>query len=91
MPDIAACVNAPHLFVVGGNLNAAQDPLRGRDLIGPHDHQHIFRGKYAVPDQHIQNGVLGEEGLGKVDQVGNDLVVSIRPERGKLKAVAGFL
>ena len=30
-------------------------------LIGPHDHQHIFRGENAVPGQHIQNGVHGKE------------------------------
>ena len=34
--------------------------------------------------------MFGEKGSGKVHQVGNDLVVSIRPEEGKFKAVAGL-
>lgn len=35
--------------------------------------------------------MLGKEGAGEVDEVGDHLVVGVRPERGKLKAVAGFL
>jgi hypothetical protein len=34
--------------------------------------------------------VFGKEGLRKVNQIGYDLVVSICPERGKFKAVAGL-
>ena len=34
--------------------------------------------------------MLAEKGLGKVHKVGNNAVVRIRPERSKLKAVAGF-
>ena len=35
--------------------------------------------------------MLGEKGLCKVHKVGNDLVVSVRPIGGELKAVGGFL
>lgn len=34
--------------------------------------------------------MLGEKGLGEVHQIGNDFVVSVRPEGGKLEAVAGL-
>ena len=34
--------------------------------------------------------MLGEKCLCEVYQIGNDFVVSIRPERGELKAVAGL-
>ena len=91
MPDVAAALDGPVLLVVIGDLDAVQDPLGGGDLIGPHDHQHIFRGKNTVPGQHIQKGVPGEEGAGEVDEVGDHLVVGVRPEGGELKAVAGLL
>ena len=91
VPDVAAALDGPVLLVVIGDLDAVQDPLGGGDLIGPHDHQHIFRSENAVPGQHIQNSVLGEEGAGEVDEVGDHLVVGVRPEGGELKAVAGLL
>ena len=34
--------------------------------------------------------MLGEKCLGKINQIGNDFVVPIRPEGGELKAVAGL-
>lgn len=91
VPDVATALDGPVLLVVIGDLDAVQDPLGGGDLIRPHDHQHIFRGKNTVPGQHIQKGVPGEEGTGEVDKVGDHLVVGVRPEGGELKAVAGLL
>ena len=91
VPDVAAALDGPVLLVVVGDLDAVQDPLGGGDLIRPHDHQHIFRGKNTVPSQHIQNGVLGEEGAGKVNEIGNHLIAGVRPKGGKLKTVAGLL
>lgn len=91
MPDVTAALNGAVLLIVVGDLNAVQNPLSGGDLIGPHDHQHIFRSENAIPGQHIQNGVLGEEGAGEVDEVRDHLVVGVRPEGGELKAVAGLL
>ena len=91
VPDVAAALNGAILLVVVGDLNAVQYPLRGGDLIGPHDHQHIFRGEDAIPGQHIQNGVFGEEGAGEVDEVGDHLVIGVCPEGCKLEAVAGLL
>ena len=34
--------------------------------------------------------MLGEKGLGKVDEVGDHLVCRVRPIAGELKAVAGL-
>ena len=49
VPDVTACVHRAHLFVVGRNLNAVQNALGRRNLIGAHDHQNFFRGKHAIP------------------------------------------
>ena len=38
----------------------------------------------------LHQHMLGKERFGKVDQVGDHPVVGVRPERGKLKAVAGL-
>ena len=90
MPDVAAAFDAAILFVVVGDLNAVQNPLRCRDLVGTHHHQHLFRGEDTIPGQNIQDRVLSEECPGKVDQIGQHPVVCIRPVRGKFKAVAGL-
>ena len=91
VPDVAAARDGTIFLIVVGNFNAVQDPLGGGNLIGAHDHQDIFRGKNAVPGQHIQHGVLGKEGAGEVQKIGNHLIAGIRPEGGKLEAMAGLL
>ena len=90
MPDVPAARYSAVFLVVIGDLNAVQNALGGDDLIWPHHQQHIFRRKYTVTGKNIQNGVLAEKGLGKVHKIGDNAVVRIRPERGELKAVAGF-
>ena len=42
MPDISAARNRTILLVVVGDFDAVQNTLCGGDLIGTHDHQHIF-------------------------------------------------
>ena len=42
MPDVAAALDGAILFVVVGDLDAVQNPLRCRDLVGTHHHQHLF-------------------------------------------------
>ena len=91
MPDVTACVHRAHLLVIGRYLDAVENTLGSRNLIGAHNHQNFFRGKYAIFSQHIQNGVLGKERLCKINKVCNYLVVTISPERSKLKTVACFL
>ena len=90
MPDIPASGDGTVFLIVIGDLNAVQDPLSGRDLIRTHDHEHAFRSEDAISCQDIQDRMLGKERFGKVDQVGDHPVVGVRPERGKLKAVAGL-
>ena len=91
VPDVTACIHRAHLLVIGRNFDAVENTLGSRNLIGAHDHQNFFRGKYAILGQHVQNGVLGKERLGKVNEVCNYLVVAVCPEGSKLKAVACFL
>ena len=42
VPDVAAAFDAAILFVVVGDLDAIQNPLRCRNLVGTHHHQHLF-------------------------------------------------
>ena len=90
VPDVPAPGDGAIFFVVVRNLNTVQDALGGGDLIGPHDHQHLLRGKNAVPCQHVQEGVLGEKCAGEIYQIRQNPVVGVGPERRKLKAVAGL-
>lgn len=88
MPDVAAALNAAVFLVVVGNFDTVENTLGCRNLIRSHNHQHILRGKNTVPRKDIQNGMLCEECLGKVDQIRDNTVMRVRPEAGKLKAVA---
>ena len=90
VPDIAACFNRTALLVGRRNLDAVEDALRRSDLIWAHHQQQVFRRKHAVAGQDIQQRVLGKKRLGEVDQIRNDLVVGVCPERGEFKAVAGL-
>ena len=90
MPDIAAALDRAVLLIIGRHLNTVQYPLSGGDLIRTHDHQHILAGKDAVTCQDIEDRMLGEKRLGKVDQIGDDPVVRVSPERSEFKAVGGL-
>ena len=90
MPDIASARNGAILLIIRRNLDAIQNTLGGGDLIRTHDHQHVLAGEDAVTGQDIEDRMLGEKRLGKVDQIGDDLVVRVSPERSELKAVGGF-
>ena len=88
MPDVAAALNAAVFLVVVGNFDTVENTLGCRNLVRSHNHQHILRGKNTVPRKDIQNSMLCEKRLGKVDQIRNNAVMRVRPEAGKLKAVA---
>ena len=90
VPDVAAAPLGAVGFVVVGNGDAVEDALGGGDLVGPHDHEHILGGEDAVPGQDVEQSVPGKEGAGKVHQIGQDLVLCVRPEGGELEAVAGL-
>lgn len=90
VPDIPAARDGTVLLVVRRDLDTIQNTLGGGDLIRTHDHQHILAGEDAVTCQDIEDRVLGEKRLGEVDQIGDDPVVRVSPERGELKAVGGL-
>ena len=91
VPDISSCIRCSHLLVVGGYVDAVQDTLSRRNLIGTHHHQDILCRKNTILGQYIQNRMLGKKGFCKIYQVGNHLIVAVCPEGSKLKAIAGFL
>ena len=80
MPDITSAVNCSVFFVVVGYLNPIENPFGSRNLIGTHDKQHIFSGKDAISGENIENGMSRKKCLGKVNEVGNNTVFSVRPE-----------
>ena len=51
---------SPYFLVVVGNLDAVEDALGCGNLIGTHDHQHVFRSKNTVLRQNVQDGVAGK-------------------------------
>ena len=67
MPNKATGGNAAIFFIIVGNLHSVQNTLRGRYLVGTHDHKDVFRGKDAITGDNIQQGMLGKKGLGEVD------------------------
>ena len=90
VPDISTARCGSVFLVVSRDLDPVQNPLGGGYLIRAHDHQHFLTGKNAVPRQYVEKGMLGEKRLCKVDKVGDNAVVRVRPKGGKLKAVGGF-
>ena len=88
VPDVPACRQCSRLLVVGRNLNAGQNTLGGRNLVRTHHQQQVFGGKDAILRQDVQQRMAGKERAGKVHQIGNDAVFSIRPKGRKFKAVA---
>ena len=90
VPDVAAARDAAELLIIVCNFDAVENPLGCRNLIRAHDEKQIFGGENAIARQDVENCMTGEKGLGKVDEVGNDAVVRVRPIGGKFKAVACF-
>ena len=90
MPDITAAGHGAVFLIIVGDFNAVQDPFSRRDLIRPHDHQHVLGSENAVLGQDIQDRMPGKEGPGEVNQIRNHTVIGICPEAGELKTVAGL-
>ena len=80
MPDITTTLNGSIQFVVVSYIYPLDYPLCCCNLVGSHHHQHLLTGEDTIPGQDIQEGVLGEEGLGEVQEVCNHLVVAVSPE-----------
>ena len=80
MPDVSTTLDAAIQLVVVGYIYPLDYPLCCCNLVGSHHHQHLLTCEDTVPGQDVQEGVLGEEGLGKVKEVCNDLCCYCRPE-----------
>ena len=90
VPDISAAGYSAIFLIIIGDLDPVHDPLSRRDLIRPHDHEHVLRCEDAIFGQDIQDRMSGKKGPGKIDQIRNYPVVCIGPEAGELKAVTGL-
>ena len=90
VPDVPAASDGAVFLIIVCNFNPVQNPLGGGDLIGPHHHEHLVRGKNTIPGQDIQQGMLGKKCPGKVHQVRQEPVVGVGPKGRELKAVAGL-
>ena len=88
MPDVAAALNAPPHLVIGRNLDAAENPLRRRNLIRAHEHEHFFRRENAVPREERKQCMPREKCPPEVHEVGNQPIARIRPVGRELKTVA---
>ena len=90
MPDVTSTLDTAVLLIIIGNFDTIENSLRSRNLVRPHDHQHILRCKNAVLRKDIQNRMLCEKSLCKINQIWNYTVIGICPEAGKLKTVTGL-
>lgn len=88
VPDVTAARDAAVFLIIVCNFDAVENPLGRRNLIRTHDEKQIFGGENAIARQNVENCMAGEKGLGKVDEVGNDSIVRVRPIGSKFKAVA---
>ena len=90
MPDISAARNASVFFIVIRNLYSIQYLFGCNDLIRAHNQKHVFGSKHAVFRQNIQNRMLCEKRLGKIDKVGNNAIFLVRPKGSKFKRITRF-
>ena len=90
MPDVTTTLDTAVLLIIIGNFDTIENSLRSRNLVRPHDHQHILRCKNTVLRKDIQNRMLCEKSLCKINQIWNHTVIGICPEAGKLKTVTGL-
>ena len=90
MPDVTTTLDTAVLLIIIGNFDTIKNSLRSRNLVRTHDHQHILRCKNAILRKDIQNRMLCEKSLCKINQIRNHTVVGICPEAGKLKTVTGL-
>ena len=91
VPDVTACRDGAQPPGVGGGFDAPQNLFGGRDLVGTHHQQLVVGIEHAVVGEDVQQGVLGEERAGEPRQIGDRLVVRVRPPTGELVAVGRLL
>ena len=88
VPDVASSLPCALPVVEKCLLDALDDALGGCYLVGSHHEQFLVGVEHAVFSQDVEQGALGKEGLGKVLQVADKVVLSIAPVTGKLEGVA---
>ena len=88
VPDVATAFGRAVEAAVVGILDAVEDALRGRYLVGAHHQEVLIDGEDAVARQYLQQVALGQEGGGKVGQGLDAVVVGIGPVARELEAVA---
>ena len=87
VPHVPAGRDGAELAVVGGGLDAPENQLRRRDLIGAHHQQQAVGSKHAIPREDVQQGVLREERLGEAGQLANRVVPGVGPPAGEVEGV----
>ena len=91
VPDVTTCIGATHFLIVGRNLNTVENSLGSDNLVRSHNQKQVLTGQNTVLGNDIEQSVLLEEGLCKVHEVRNNLVVGICPEGSELKTTACLL
>ena len=91
VPDIPAAARRPLPAVVLRDEKTGDNALGCGDLVWTHRQQRLVRVKDAVARQDVQEDVLREEGLGKVDEVDDRAVLGVGPPTRKLERVGGEL
>ena len=91
MPDITTCCQCSHPFIIGGNFNPVNDTFRSHNLVRAHHHQHTFRSEHTILGQNIQKRMLRKKCFGKINKIGNHLIIGSSPIGSKLKTVTGLL
>ncbi len=54
MPHESAGVQCAELFVVGGRLDFLQHSFGRKDLVGPHDEEHVLSGENAIFRENVE-------------------------------------
>ena len=87
VPDVATPFElAPHFCLVRAD-DLPQHALGGGNLVRAHHQQRVAGVKHRVVQQHLEQGLLLEEGGREVLQVQNPAVVRLRPVHGEVEAV----
>ncbi len=87
MPDEAATLKMIPAFGLIRAFNLPKNALGGGNLVGAHHQQRVADIKHRVMQQHIEQGVLLEEGGREVLQILDQAVVRFRPVHGEVEAV----
>ena len=90
MPDITTTFDTAVLLIIICNFDTIENSLRSGNLVWTHDHQHILRCKNTILRKNIQNRMLCEKSLCKINQIRNHTIICICPEACKLKTVTGL-